>query len=469
MRTSVLRTIGLLWTLTTACIGDQPGGESLSGETGGTGGIEVTTGADDPDGSTSGTDPGATSSATDGSNETCVSQTCEEAGYACGPLPTCDGVLGCGRCDDNEVCDAATHTCVRKQAACDTAGAECGVLTDACGAGFVCGTCEPSSGLGCNGATLQCEMLPDDPGPEMPPADDAPGADSFECEISGYECGKAESLCSDTKIDCGECPEGMACGVNGAPNQCGPCLTACPPDAECGPVDDGCGGKIECGPCPGGEVCTDKGKKDVPSNVCCVPDTCEAASAECGRVDDGCGGKIDCGPCPTGEGCGAQGNDNVCEPCKTCESAQAECGMLDDGCGGEIYCGSCTDAGEGCGAQGNDNVCEPCKTCDTENAECGVASDGCGGTIQCGSCGPGETCSNEMECCAPKTCQEMGHVCGTPKDGCGGELDCGDCPNGSVCQDGGCCQPLTCAGLCNYTGPDGCGGVIQCGCGNPAG
>ncbi len=462
---------------------------SMAGE-GDTDGIaSATVGETDPGGS-SATDGTDDASSADGGHDDCLPLTCEQAGYTCGPLDDCETVVGCGECGNGEICDATTHSCVSVGHACDAAAAECGVITDACGGSVVCATCEPDSGLVCNGATHTCEQPTGDPTeePHEPVPDDGI---SSECPSSGYECGEGESLCTGKTIHCGSCPEGMACHDN----ICGPCLTECPEEAECGEVPDGCGGMIQCGGCPADEVCSggsgggggppdggppdggppdippggddgdddeDDEDDDAPPNTCCVPKTCEELGAECGNIDDGCGGEAECGPCPADEGCGAQGNANVCEPCQTCEDAQAECGPLDDGCGNELYCGECTNAGEGCGAQGTDNVCEPCKTCETENAECGSAPDGCDGTISCGDCSVGEACTGDLQCCTPQSCAQLGAVCGTEDDGCGNELDCGECPGSQVCTGGGCCQPLTCLGMCGYEGPDGCGGNISC-------
>lgn len=42
----------------------------------------------------------------------------------------------------------------------------------------------------------------------------------------------------------------------------------------------------------------------------CAPRTCADAGAQCGSVDDGCGGTLSCGSCASGTSC----NGNVCEP-----------------------------------------------------------------------------------------------------------------------------------------------------------
>jgi len=88
----------------------------------------------------------------------------------------------------------------------------------------------------------------------------------------------------------------------------------------------------------------------------CVATTCAAEGAECGSIEDGCGGSLDCGSCTAPETCGGGGTANVCGTGScvplTCEEAGATCGQVDDGCGGELDCGPCDgDSGtsSGCG------------------------------------------------------------------------------------------------------------------------
>jgi hypothetical protein len=44
----------------------------------------------------------------------------------------------------------------------------------------------------------------------------------------------------------------------------------------------------------------------------CAPTTCDGEGAECGTIDDGCGGTLDCGGCTSPETCGGGGTPNVC-------------------------------------------------------------------------------------------------------------------------------------------------------------
>jgi hypothetical protein len=68
----------------------------------------------------------------------------------------------------------------------------------------------------------------------------------------------------------------------------------------------------------------------------CTPTTCAALGANCGTVDDGCGGSLSCGTCASPETCGG-GTDNVCGCIANC--TDRVCGS--DGCGGS--CGTCAE------------------------------------------------------------------------------------------------------------------------------
>jgi hypothetical protein len=148
-------------------------------------------------------------------------------------------------------------------------------------------------------------------------------------------------------------------------------------------------------------------KPDGDGLAACVPATCDEKGAECGAVDDGCGGTLQCGGCGSTVTCGGSGILNVCgsPTCipTTCEAAGAVCGSIPDGCGGSLQCGACA-GGLACGG-GGPNKCgtEPCvpTTCEAQDAECGTISDGCAGTLDCGGCPEGETCGAGK---APNTC-----------------------------------------------------------------
>jgi hypothetical protein len=146
-RSSILRLFGvvaLFGALVTAvACGDS--GETGGGAPGGAGGGAASgsggSAAGDAAGGSSGSSGSATggdsgSSATGGNgggpigtggSGTCTPKTCAELGVACGPAPDgCGGFLRCGTCLAGNICDAATHTCIKKNDACTAIAAECG-------------------------------------------------------------------------------------------------------------------------------------------------------------------------------------------------------------------------------------------------------------------------------------------------------------------------------------------------------
>ena len=206
--------------------------------------------------------------------------------------------------------------------------------------------------------------------------------------------------------------------------------------------------------------------------------TCASKKAECGFIDNGCGGTIQCGSCKSGDTCGVGGANKCGAACvpTTCKALGFTCGPAGDGCGGTLSCGTCT-APETCGGGGKskcgvpDAGCKPL-TCSAQNISCGPASDGCGNTLDCGSCPTGQTCGGggvPFQCgsggCTPATC--LPGQCGSAPDGCGGSITCATCTLPDVCGgsvDAGvsyCGIPATCTGLCTQQvacGPD--GGVL---------
>ncbi len=238
-----------------------------------------------------------------------------------------------------------------------------------------------------------------------------------------------------------DCPPAMFCqgGLCYRDVDAGPCTaqTCESLRANCGAIDDGCGGELECGECPDGEACGAGGI----ANICdCVPRGCDDA---CGAVQDGCGRTLDCGGCPGGRPC-VEGTC-VCTP-TTCDAEGAVCGQIADGCGGTLECGSCP-AELTCGALGMPNrcgmgACTP-RTCGGPGLECGAVSDGCDGTLDCGPCGSNAECVLGTCECLPRTCDDLGtDACGGAPDGCGGTLDCGTCGPGYGCMSNTCgCLP----------------------------
>lgn len=71
---------------------------------------------------------------------------------------------------------------------------------------------------------------------------------------------------------------------------------------------------------------------------------CDAAEANCGVVDDRCGGVLECGYCPLGTFCGSD-SPNVCgeRPCQPRLCEPDECGLVHDSCSEMMDCGGCSD------------------------------------------------------------------------------------------------------------------------------
>jgi hypothetical protein len=124
----------------------------------------------------------------------------------------------------------------------------------------------------------------------------------------------------------------------------------CPPNVECGPASNGCGGIIaSCGTCSPPQTCGGGGTAGVCGGTSgCVPLTCAQAGVTCGPAGDGCGNLIQCGACDAG--------GSGCTP-ETCSQLGYNCGPAGDGCGGTIAtCGTCTPPLT-CGGGGTPGVC----------------------------------------------------------------------------------------------------------------
>ena len=319
-------------------------------------------------------------------------------------------------------------------------------------------------------------------------------------------------------MDCGGCSNGQACGGAGTPNVCGAALDSglCTPTQcqqangqYCGIVGNGCGGKMDCGSCPAGQACGIDGIANVCATIGCSPASClqPGGGRYCGVVGDGCGGKIDCGSCPAGQSCGGAGVSGVCGAAvdsgtctpTICNQLNGKyCGIVGNGCGGQMDCGGCS-GGQSCGGSGIPNlcsfapdsgVCRPLNCTQMNGKYCGVVGNGCGGQMDCGGCGAGLTCGGaglpnvcgaaaDSGTCMPTSCtQAGGKYCGVVGNGCGGTQDCGGCPGGQTCggagtpnlcgsaADSGACSPTVCTNAngkyCGVVG-NGCGGSIDCG------
>jgi len=299
-------------------------------------------------------------------------------GQYCGVIGNgCFGMIDCGTCPGDEVCD--NGVCVGGAScmplACQAGtGNYCGTVGNGCGKAMDCGACDSS---------LVCTM-----GVCVPGA----GCTPLTCTTAtGRYCGNIGDGCGGT-LSCGDCPAGSTCGGAGVANTCAP--TNCTPGTcmaaggaqYCDSIGDGCGRTLDCGACPSGQVCT--------SNVCrtagCVPLTCNAGTSRyCGTIGDGCGGSLDCGTCTAPATCAGQGVANVCgDPnCKkiTCNPTGGGqyCGTIGDGCGGTLNCpttcpmGTCGGAPPG-GGTGVPNVCPSMTTGGCTGIACNIPK--CAGT-----------------------------------------------------------------------------------------
>src|SRR5215831_20786 len=299
-------------------------------------------------------------------------------GQYCGVIGNgCFGMIDCGTCPGDEVCD--NGVCVGGAScmplACQAGtGNYCGTVGNGCGKAMDCGACDSS---------LVCTM-----GVCVPGA----GCTPLTCTTAtGRYCGNIGDGCGGT-LACADCPAGSTCGGAGVANTCAP--TNCTPGTcmaavgaqYCDSIGDGCGRTLDCGACPSGQVCT--------SNVCrtagCVPLTCNAGTSRyCGTIGDGCGGSLDCGTCTAPATCAGQGVANVCgDPnCKkiTCSPTGGGqyCGTIGDGCGGTLNCpttcpmGTCGGAPPG-GGTGVPNVCPSMTTGGCTGIACNIPK--CAGT-----------------------------------------------------------------------------------------
>src|SRR5258706_1658753 len=235
------------------------------------------------------------------------------------------------------------------------AGVYCGKIGDGCGATLDCGDC--TGGQAC--VQNVCSTLVD-------------GCAPLTCaQVGGAYCGSIGDGCGRA-LDCGGCAAPLRCGGGGISNVCGAmagtpgctateCVLAS--GQYCGVVGSGCGGKIDCGSCPAGMDCGIDGIANVCAVVGCTPASCAQAGGGryCGVVGDGCGGKMDCGSCPSGQSCGGAGIDGVCGAstdsgaCTPTDCNQANgkyCGVVGDGCGGLMECGGCGGGGRCGGMRG---------------------------------------------------------------------------------------------------------------------
>jgi hypothetical protein len=154
--------------------------------------------------------------------------------------------------------------------------------------------------------------------------------------------------------------------------------------ADCGSVPSPCGGTLSCGDCPEGLTCGGQGANRCGANGCTAV-TCIQLGAACGVVSDQCSGVIDCGVCNAPAVCNAQ---NECvEP--------IDSGVGDAGAAGQGGTGGSVDAGaDGSGAAAGQGAVPNC----TDSTKNGQETDqDCGGGT-CPACELGKACAANTDC-----------------------------------------------------------------------
>ena len=134
---------------------------------------------------------------------------CSRTGSQCGSKTAMDNcgmtrTVDCGvsACTDDRVCDASNQ-CTCPIPVCP-AGAQCGLISNACGAMTSCGTC--TSPQTCDMMSLQCVCTAEN--------------DEDFCTRTGAKCGSKTAMdnCGMTRtVDCGGCPMGQCKADNTCP------------------------------------------------------------------------------------------------------------------------------------------------------------------------------------------------------------------------------------------------------------
>lgn len=205
--------------------------------------------------------------------------------------------------------DAAVESagCTTKVSCTPTGGRYCGTIGDGCFGVLECGTCPADQICDSNVCVKGAACVP------------------LSCQnATAQYCGKVGDGCGRA-LNCGACPADKICSASGlcVPGSgCVPltCTTAAGV-RFCGSIGDGCGGNLDCGACTAPATCGGLGIAGVCGDPNCKKISCSPAGGGqyCGKIGDGCGGTLDCGTaCPGGMTCGASataggmGYPNVC-------------------------------------------------------------------------------------------------------------------------------------------------------------
>jgi hypothetical protein len=144
----------------------------------------------------------------------CTPKTCAELGANCGPVADgCGGLVDCGTCTPPAVCGAGgkpnvcSSSC--KPVTCADLKAECGKQGDGCGAILDCGSCAAPATCG-GGGPNKCGTL----------GGGGPCTAPKKCSDYGANCGYVSDGCGAV-IKCGDCTAPEICGGGGKPSVCG--------------------------------------------------------------------------------------------------------------------------------------------------------------------------------------------------------------------------------------------------------
>jgi len=151
----------------------------------------------------------------------CLPKTCTELGVNCGPVDNgCGGLVECGTCTLPLYCGGGgkPNVCGSncKPLSCMAIGAECGKQGDGCGGIVDCGACTAPASCG-GGGPNKCGTLGSDAGPCTSPKT---------CADYGANCGYVSNGCGAV-IKCGDCTSPDICGGGGTPSVCGRKTTGC--------------------------------------------------------------------------------------------------------------------------------------------------------------------------------------------------------------------------------------------------
>lgn len=275
------------------------------------------------------------------------------------------------------------------------------------------------------------------------------------------DCAPTE-MCGNGSVDPGEtcdgncptsCDDGQACTTDALVGSAASCNASCSHDPVTSCVDgDGC--------CPTGCSFEDDG------DCACEPRTCASIGAQCGTIDDGCGGTITCtDTCGNNEYCSGTScvvQDTVGEPCDDypdCGTAfnsaciidpaweGGYCSLVcnDDACPSGSHCADFDGSNSLCMLDcDSDFDCDPgyeCRDYDDDGTdECttpagtGLTGDPCGSNADCAD---GSVCETSISNSNNGTTSFPGGVCTTT---CVAILT--QCPDGeSVCAIDGLCMP----------------------------